>query len=1205
MVAVWIGQDMGVTLGDMSATSIPTLLNDVKGQPLSDEQAADLAVELAGKILEVANKSQKASERYQGWKMARMMDDPMGKTLTLAMADQVFRSPSDSRSASQFRYLIDEYGIPTYLPVHEQVAMRMGAISSAMAPDLIMPAITWKMRGESSEVILPSEDEKLVPHLKKRKKQGIRMNINQLGEAILGEEEAGKRMDQVVARLESPDCEYISVKISAIFSQINLVAYDDTLEQIKERLRRLYRTAQANTFTKEDGMPSPKFVNLDMEEYRDLHLTCDAFKQVLMEEEFLALRAGIVLQAYLPDSYEVQKDLTEWARQRVAQGGASIKVRIVKGANLAMEEVEASIHDWELAPYPCKADVDANYKRMVHYGCHPENAKVVQLGIASHNLFEITYAMILRAGNGVEDYVEFEMLEGMANHQARAVRDAVDGLLLYAPVVKKEDFHSAIAYLVRRLDENTAEENFLHDIFGMKKGDASWEKQREMFLEACRRRDEVSTVPARTQNRTTEVNELDLDEPFENAADTDWSLRHNMRWILKEVEDYRSQPIEPIPVQIGGQFEHTAETKVGRDPSCPEKEAYRFSGTDADGIERALQCATDAQPAWEARSIEERREILKRVGVEIANARGECIAATMLDGGKAAPEADGEVSEAIDFANYYADSLNDPAFFDGTSCKALGTVVVTPPWNFPFAIPCGGVLAALMAGNSVILKPASEAVLSSWVMVQLLWKAGIPKDVLQFVMCGDRSSGQKLLTDERCSGVILTGGYATARMFQGWKPEMKLFAETSGKNTLVITSAADPDQAVKDLVKSAFGHAGQKCSAASLAIVEADLYDSPNFMRQLRDAAASLKVGPSSDPASIVTPVIHAPDADLSRAQTTLDGDESWLLEPQMVDGNPCLWSPGIKIGVAPDSWYRRTECFGPVLGVVRAKNLEEAIKIQNDSDFGLTGGIHSLDAREIDIWRDRVEVGNAYINRSITGAIVQRQPFGGWKQSVFGPGAKAGGPNYVSLLADWTEDSLPSSGAETSPAVTALLNGLIDQLPNEKETLTASAASYAHWWDVEFSIEHDPSQLHGESNHFRYRPFPRILVRTAGMSDLQIGQLILAAETSGVQVDLSVEKSNAFLASLPVELIEETEKSLIKRLRGCAKQYGILRVLNPSQELQRAANDSALQTITTAPLANGRLELLANLREQAVSETTHRYGNVIPKAKDILLENK
>lgn len=1201
---VGFGQDEGHKkdyFNVMKSTKIQSQLANIKTQPLSGDSLAESAVELAAEILAVANRKQKLSERYQGWKMARMMKDPLGKTLTLALADQVFRPNTDARSASQFRYLIDDYGIPTYLPLHEQIAMRVGSMVSAVAPEIVMPAVTAKMRAESSEVILPSEDAYLKPHLHKRRQQKTRMNINQLGEAILGEEEAQHRMDQVLGRLESPDCEYISVKISAIFSQINLVAYEDTLDKIKERLRVLYRTAQQHTFTREDGSKAAKFVNLDMEEYRDLHLTCDAFREVLMEPEFLKMKAGIVLQAYLPDSFEVQKCLTEWARERVSQGGAAIKIRIVKGANLAMEQVEASVHDWEQAPYYTKADVDANYKRMVHYGCLPEHAEVVNLGIASHNLFEIAYAMLLRASHGVEQDVEFEMLEGMANHQARAVRDAVNGLLLYAPVVRKEDFHSAIAYLVRRLDENTSEENFLHDLFGMKVGSASWKKQKQMFLTACRRRDEVSTVPNRTQDRNQENPQLDLESGFENEPDTDWSLRHNVRWILQEIEGMKSRSIATVPVQIAGDTELTEQVQIGRDPSRPGVEAYQYSLTDAAGVDRALTCAVDAQPDWEARGVEARRVICKQVAVELAKARGRCIATMVMDGGKTAAEADAEFSEAIDFANYYADGLNKPGFFDGTKMEALGTIVVTPPWNFPFAIPCGGILAGLMAGNTVIIKPAPETVLTAWEMVQILWSAGIPKEVLQFVPCPDNEIGRALVTDDRTSCVILTGAFETARMFESWKPEIRLLAETSGKNSLIITAAADPDQAVKDLVKSAFGHAGQKCSAASLAIIEAELYDSPLFMRQLRDAAASLQVGSAWDPASVVTPVIREPDASLHRAQSQCDDNESWLLEPQMVDGNPCLWSPGIKRDVQPDSWYHRTECFGPVLGLIRATDLDDAIRIQNDSQFGLTGGIHSLDAREIAIWRDEVEVGNAYINRSITGAIVQRQPFGGWKKSCFGPGAKAGGPNYVPLMAKWSQQSLPSMAATPSQPVTNLLDALIQQLPQQAETLRASAASYAHWWQAEFSIEHDPSQLHGESNHFRYRPHERVLLRADHFSELAIAQIVLSAATCGVPVDLSVSETSDFIASLPCAVVVESEATLAKRLPDSEVHYGVLRMIGAGRSLLAAAKEAAFRVISTEPLANGRLELLACLKEQSISETTHRYGNIIPKASELL----
>jgi len=1180
----------------MAKDTIKSLLDDAKGKNLTDKELAEAAIELAREVLIASGKQMKISERYQAWKMNRMMDDAPGKALTLAMADQVFRPATHVRSANQFRFLIDEYGVPTYLPLHEKIAMRIGAAASALAPDIVMPAVTAKMRQESNNVILPSEDDKLKPHLLKRRKSATRMNINQLGEAILGEEEAGHRLQQVIDRLESPECEYISVKISAIFSQINLVAYTHTLEEIKVRLRTLYRTAIQHSFTREDGTKSPKFVNLDMEEYRDLHLTCDAFKQVLMEEEFLNMRGGIVLQAYLPDSFEVQKDLTEWATERVAQGGASIKIRIVKGANLQMESVEASIHDWPQAPYYTKLDVDANYKRMVHYGCIPEHAAVVNLGVASHNLFEISYALIIRSMHGVEEHVEFEMLEGMANHQARAVQKSADGLLLYAPVVKKEDFHSAISYLVRRLDENTAEENFLHDIFGMKPGCPKWKKQKAMFLDSCAKKDTVQATPNRVQDRESEEFSMDdFSHGFENSPETDWSLRKNQSWAIRQVREQDGEVIPTIPVVINGETITTDHLGTGRDPSR-NADAYQYSLADAEQVNTALECAHRVQPEWEARGFEARGEILKQVALELAKGRGKAIATMVLDGGKAIPEADGELSEAIDFATYYAESMNREGQFDGSEFKALGTVVITPPWNFPFAIPCGGILAALMAGNTVIMKPAPETVYTAWVMVNMLWNAGIPRDVLQFVTCPDDEIGRGLVTDERVGAVILTGAYETGRMFQNWKPEMNLLAETSGKNSLIITNAADPDQAIKDLVKGSFGHAGQKCSASSLAIIEEDLYDNPAFMRQLRDAAASLTVGQSWEPKSLVTPIIREPGRELHRALTTLDEGEEWLLEPQMIDGNPCLWSPGIKLGIQSDSWFRRTECFGPVLGLVRARNLAHAIKIQNDSDFGLTGGIHSLDTREIAIWRDQAEVGNGYINRSITGAIVQRQPFGGWKNSCFGPGAKAGGPNYVSQFGTWTQTTLPTSGDILEKELLAYVNELSETTGVDSDALTATAASYLHWWNTEFNVEHDPSQLKGEDNHFRYRRLRKVLVRGDKMTDLELAQAKLAGKILNVEVDISLDQKRQGITGY----IIESDAALCNRMEEVRSTYGSLRAPSASQELRRAANDAPIQLIDWNVIGNGRIELLHYVREQSISETTHRYGNIIPQPADL-----
>ncbi|NJL33016.1 MAG: hypothetical protein HC893_03145 [Chloroflexaceae bacterium] len=496
-------------------------------------------------------------------------------------SDQVFRSRVSARIANQLDHLLRGYGLPNYMENWEQTALALGGALGGYLPGAVVPPFAQRLRKETQSVILPGEERALRAYLKQRRATGTRLNLNYLGEAILGEGEARRRLDAYLALLARDDVEYISVKLSSIFSQINLVAYDATLEAVKERLRELYRAALQHTYRHPDGRTSSKFINLDMEEYRDLHLTVAAFQQVLDEPEFMALRAGLVLQAYLPDSFAVQRSLTTWAQGRVARGGAPIKVRIVKGANLAMEKVEAALHGWEQAPYSSKLEVDANFKRMVVYGCQPKHAAAVHLGVASHNLFDIAYAMLVRDRAGVRNLVEFEMLEGMANHQARAVQERAGGLLLYAPVVKKEDFHSAIAYLVRRLDENTAEENFLHDLFGLEPGSPTWDKQRKRFLVACQLMERVSDQPRRKQDRRLEEDAgdsvPDLAAPFHNVPDTDFSLPQNQEWIQDVVQRWRTHTPDPIPLQIGGELVGESFPGTGSDPSCPGVVAYRYA----------------------------------------------------------------------------------------------------------------------------------------------------------------------------------------------------------------------------------------------------------------------------------------------------------------------------------------------------------------------------------------------------------------------------------------------------------------------------------------------------------------------------------------------------------------------------------------------------------------------------------------------------
>jgi RHH-type proline utilization regulon transcriptional repressor/proline dehydrogenase/delta 1-pyrroline-5-carboxylate dehydrogenase len=542
-----------------------------------------------------------------------------------------------------------------------------------------------------------------------------------------------------------------------------------------------------------------------------------------------------------------------------------------------------------------------------------------------------------------------------------------------------------------------------------------------------------------------------------------------------------------------------------------------------------------------------------RAAEVLAARRGELIGVMIRDGGKTVAQADPEVSEAIDFANYYARSFDDVGTdFADVNYEPLGTVLVTPPWNFPAAIPAGGVLAALMAGNTVLFKPAPEATLTGWTITKALWDAGVPKDVLQFVPTSDDTVGRGLVTDERVDTVILTGAYQTARMFLDWKPDLRLLAETSGKNALIVTAMADRDQAIKDLVYSAFGHAGQKCSASSLGILEAEVYDDETFRRQLVDAARSWRVGPAADPTSAMTPVIREPDEKLHRALTTLESGESWLLEPQHLGGN--TWTPGIKLGVRPGSFFHMTEVFGPVLGLMRAENLAHAVDLANAVDYGLTGGIHSLDDREVDYWQGHIHVGNAYANRGTTGAIVRRQPFGGWKRSAFGT-AKAGGPNYTFGLGRWTDrDSV--------------------------DLLEAASMSYPAAWASHFSKEHDPSGVHGEANIFRYVPLAR---------------MIIYADETTTEVDLERAQMAARTCAVPAVVVRD-ELALRSAMADGQYQYDQrVRVLaSISEETRRGAHEVHVHLVEEPVVSEGRLELRHYLKEQSVTITTHRYGNIV-----------
>ena len=1135
-----------------TAGPAPTL----RARDAQGDVVVEAAVATARRWLEASDDVTRV-ERRTADQLGTLLADEAGLDLATAIVDRVMRAESDSVAASALRRLVrGAEGGAEFLGRVDRSLLGAGAALAPLLPGVVVPLARRRLRQIVGHMVVDATPRDLGPQLAAaRESVGADLNVNLLGEAVLGAAEARRRRDAAIALVARPDVDYVSVKLSSIAAQIVTWDLDAAVDRAAEELRPLYRAAMASD--------PPTFVNLDVEEYRDLDLTTAVLLRVLDDDEFLPLRAGIVLQAYLPDAAPALLRLMDFARERHDRGGAELRIRLVKGANLSMEHVEAELRGWEPAPYDTKQETDANYRRCVDLALDPDRLQGVRIGLASHNLLDVAWAVELARARGVADRLDLEMLQGMAPGPARTVREETGGLRLYTPVVDPDDFDVAISYLVRRLEEVASPDNFLRSFLAMREDPSLFDAEVARFRAAVAMRDRVSVGPRRTQDRRDpqadpSARRARSADTFLNEPDTDPSLAANRAWARAVAAAPATPPTSPVV-------------------------------TDRAAVDGVVAAAVTAGERWARVPATERRETLRRVADAIAARRGELVTAMLHEGGKTIAEADPEVSELVDFARYYAERALDLERVDGARFAPHRVVLVVPPWNFPVAIPGGGALAALAAGSAAILKPAPETPRCAEIVCEAAWEAGVDPSLLAFLRVPDDDTGRHLVTHPDVDAVVLTGSFDTAQLFRGWRPDLRLLGETSGKNALVITPSADLDLAVADLVRSAFGHAGQKCSAASLAILVGDVATSRRFIDQLVDATTTLQVGPSTDLATQMNRLIGPPRGPLARHLHELDAGEAWLVEPRCVDEAADLWSPGIKTGVRPGSHFHTHECFGPVLGLMAAADLDEAIAWQNATGYGLTGGIHSLDTDEIEHWLERVEVGNAYVNRHITGAIVQRQPFGGWKRSAVGPGAKAGGPAYVATLGTWSDASEVAA------------------LDDEAWLVRAIADDERAWPDL--ASEHDATGLSVEANVLRHRRHAGVVVRCrAGTSERDLARVLAAARTTGTAATVSVAPDAGMTpdtvvaaarrvgAHVPGSVIED-EDVLGERLAGLGQV--VVRVLGaPGHMLDaprlRARCDELGVRCDEAPVVmSGRIELARLLREQAVSRTLHRYGRV------------
>ncbi|OII06851.1 bifunctional proline dehydrogenase/L-glutamate gamma-semialdehyde dehydrogenase [Curtobacterium sp. MCBA15_008] len=1148
-------------------------------------------------------------------RLAAVLRDEQGLDFTRGFVDKVIR-PEDPRVVARNLEKVGQ-DVPDALAWYLRGAVTFGGGFATMAPWAVVPTARKILRRMTGHLVVDATPAKLGPALAKVAGPGTQLSVTLLGEAVLGTAGSDRQLQGTMDLLARDDVDHVSITVRSVLPQMSLWAFEQTVERAVDRLVPLFRLAASS--------PVPKSVTLDTEEHRDLDVTLAVFRTLLDRDEFIGLHAGIALQAYLPDTAAALESLTEWAVARRARGGAPISVRLVKGAYLGTERVDAILHEWPLATWGSKQETDTAYLRMLDAALTPERTDAVRIGVAGHNLFDLATAWVLAQRRGVTDAVDVEMLLGMATTHADAVRADVGQITLSTPVVQPDRFDAAIPYLARRLQESAAPEHFVASATEIDHDEAAFERARGRWLAAVRALDAPDPVPTthRTQDRRRPVGEPVHRDAVRNVPDTDPSIAANRSWahdVLRRVP--RSQ--------LGAQTIRGAKV------------------ADRSTLERIVARTAQAGVNWGRQDPSDRAELLDLIAHELETRRADLIEVMAAETGTTLADADTEVSAAVDSAHHSAESARRLADLDGDGAGYVPPrlTVVASPWNGPVAIPASGVLAALAAGSGVVLKPAPQAKRCGALLADVLWDAGVPHSLLRLVDLDENELGRDLIAHPAVDRIILTGSTDTARSFRWWRAGLPLTAETSGKNAVVVTPSADLDLAVQDIVESAFGHAGQRCSAASLVVLVGSVGESERFRRQLVDATRTLRVAWPDDPTAQVGPLIAEPTGTLRVGLTELGPGESWLVQPVPLDDSGRLWSPGIRDGVRPGSDFHQTEYPGPVLGIMRAETLEQALAIQNGTDSGLTAGIHSLDADEVAEWIAGVQAGNLTVNREVTGVVDRRQPLGGWKGSAVGAGTKPGGSMYVATLGRW--EPLPRTVHKSiqlhglPPRVTAVIEAARSGLSFEEfDQVRAGALSDVRARATEFGVSHDPSGLVVQRNVLRWRPQSVIVRQAEGAPIGDLVRVLVAATAARAHVLLSSARplpgplTQLFASSRsPLHVVDSLVESDDEFLRRAASgavfqeswstgddepQDALEVVLSQGRErpahtafggpgarirlvggdplaLEEALGASIDVALHDAPVVEaGLIEMLPFLREQSVSVTAHRFGDLDP----------
>jgi RHH-type proline utilization regulon transcriptional repressor/proline dehydrogenase/delta 1-pyrroline-5-carboxylate dehydrogenase len=885
--------------------------------------------------------------------------------------------------------------------------IRTGVRAAKIVPWISGQLLRWNVSGMARQFIAGRNPKDVMKMLRKRRAQGIGFTVDLLGEAVVSEQEANEYATRCLELLEHLGRETrgwtdplgkntelfpvvnLSVKISALYSQMNPADPADAIAHLAPKLRPILRRAR----------DLGAFVNFDMESFAHKNATLELFRTLFTESEFRDWpHVGIVIQAYLRDAEDDLRDLLDWGRAR----GTRFAVRLVKGAYWDFEKIKSRQNGWACPVFLQKPESDLNFEVLTRILL--DNESTVTAAFGSHNVRSIAHAQALADQLGIDrSRFEFQLLYGMAGPVKRALVEMGYRVREYCPV---GELLPGMSYLVRRLLENTSNEGFLRAKFSENVSED------ELLRDPA---DLISQSPNGARHLEVSGDGASLDTPpgdtYENAPLVNFVYKQNQDRMQQALKHVRTQLGQKYPLVINGEKVWTEKTIASINPTSPDDVVGHVAEAGIPEAERAVKAARDAFEKWSRTSFETRCRLLERAADIIHRRRFELSALEVFEVGKAWAEADGDIREAMDFCRFYAHQMRligRPRLTQHVLGEESyqhywprGVAMIIAPWNFPMAILTGMTTAALVTGNTVIMKPAEQSAVIGAMLMEIFEEAGVPPGVLNYLPGKGSVMGAHLVDHKDVDLIAFTGSrevglriWETAGKTREGQRELKrVICEMGGKNAVIIDADADLDEAIVDTIYSAFGYQGQKCSACSRLIILEEIY--PRAMERLMNAAASLRVGNPEEPGITVGPVIDATAHKRILEYIDIGKNESRLaFQRGDVPEKGFFIPPTIFTNVDAKNRIACEEIFGPVLSVMKARDLDEAFEIANSTEFALTAGFFSRSPANIERAKAEIVAGNVYVNRSCTGAVVGRHPFGGFKMS--GGGTKAGGADYL-----------------------------------------------------------------------------------------------------------------------------------------------------------------------------------------------------------------